>query len=313
MPVGMSLLQNAADSISIGLEDHESPDPRRALSAVRNLFAGILLLHKEVLRRLSPPGSDEVLIKQKVRFEIVNGTLSIQGAGKQTLDVQGIIDRFKDLNIPLDKGRLKVLADIRNNMEHYFSAAGPELVNEAISSTFVLVRDLLRERLNEDPVALLGAEAWQKMTEVSDVFEKERKECLVKIKAHDWTCDALRHAAENYECAHCGSSLIAPLSEHQGEDVKCNSCGKTIVFEEFVEDAMAKAYVDLHDLFNGGDPEVVMCPGCGVDGYHVESGVCAACGAKYPGICSVCGSGISVHDLSDDGLCGYHRYILSMD
>ena len=61
-----SLLSNAVLSIEIGVEDFRSPDPRRLVSAVRNVQAGILLLCKEKLRRLSPPSSDEVLIKARI-------------------------------------------------------------------------------------------------------------------------------------------------------------------------------------------------------------------------------------------------------
>ncbi|WP_219018032.1 hypothetical protein [Shewanella algae] len=50
----MSLLNNAVESIQIGVEDFESSDARRVLSAVRNISAGILLLYKEKLRRMSP-------------------------------------------------------------------------------------------------------------------------------------------------------------------------------------------------------------------------------------------------------------------
>ena len=57
-----SLLQNAVVSIQLGLEDFASEDERRVISSVRNLYSGVLLLCKEVLRLLSPPDSNDVLI-----------------------------------------------------------------------------------------------------------------------------------------------------------------------------------------------------------------------------------------------------------
>ena len=42
----MSIIQNAIDSIQIGVEDFESDDDRRSVSAVRNIAAGILLLYR---------------------------------------------------------------------------------------------------------------------------------------------------------------------------------------------------------------------------------------------------------------------------
>lgn len=64
-----TILANAVASVQIGVEDYLSDDPRRVLSAVRNLSAGILLLFKERLRELSPTNSDEVLIKQQIHHK----------------------------------------------------------------------------------------------------------------------------------------------------------------------------------------------------------------------------------------------------
>lgn len=54
-----TILDNAIQSIQIGVEDYLalSDDPRRALSAVRDLSADVLLLLKERLRELSPQDS----------------------------------------------------------------------------------------------------------------------------------------------------------------------------------------------------------------------------------------------------------------
>lgn len=41
----MSILKNAIDSIQVGVEDFQSDDDRRCVSAVRNIGAGILLLY----------------------------------------------------------------------------------------------------------------------------------------------------------------------------------------------------------------------------------------------------------------------------
>jgi hypothetical protein len=59
------LLKNAVVSIQLGLEDFASDDERRIISAARNLYSGVLLLCKEVLRQLSPPGSNDILIRIK--------------------------------------------------------------------------------------------------------------------------------------------------------------------------------------------------------------------------------------------------------
>ena len=44
-----SLFSNAVASIRMGVEDFRQQDPDRDISAVRNFYAGVLLLAKEAL------------------------------------------------------------------------------------------------------------------------------------------------------------------------------------------------------------------------------------------------------------------------
>ena len=79
----VSLFANAIESVQIGVEDLLKNDDRRILSAVRNVHAGVLLLCKEKLRRLSP--TDELLLAQ--RFEPrpnTAGQISVVAVGRNT-------------------------------------------------------------------------------------------------------------------------------------------------------------------------------------------------------------------------------------
>lgn len=49
----MSLLKNSVESIQVGVEDFDSDDARRSVSAMRNIAAGLLLLFKIKLCMLS--------------------------------------------------------------------------------------------------------------------------------------------------------------------------------------------------------------------------------------------------------------------
>ena len=51
------LFDNAIQSIQLDVEDYEANDPVRAVSTVRNFYAGVLLLAKEVLVRQVPEGT----------------------------------------------------------------------------------------------------------------------------------------------------------------------------------------------------------------------------------------------------------------
>lgn len=111
---------------------------RRGLSVARSTKvgvggpkgqAGILLLCKEKLRRLSPASSDEVLIKARIVPGLdTAGELAFKGHGEKTVDEQQIVERFGQLGIWLDWGPLRKLTAHRNVLEHYrFSGSREEL------------------------------------------------------------------------------------------------------------------------------------------------------------------------------------------
>ena len=81
----MSILQNAIESIQIGVEDFQSTDDRRSVSAVRNIAAGMLLLFKQKLCELSPAYDKELLIKKDLEPESdAAGNIVFRGKGKKT-------------------------------------------------------------------------------------------------------------------------------------------------------------------------------------------------------------------------------------
>jgi hypothetical protein len=74
----VNLLENAVASIEMGVEDYQSLDERRVLSSLRNLYAGTLLLLKEMLSRESPDNS-EILLYSKIIPTKKNGQLEWPG------------------------------------------------------------------------------------------------------------------------------------------------------------------------------------------------------------------------------------------
>lgn len=113
------LLENAVAAIQLGVEDSQSDDSKRSLSAVRNIYTGILLLFKERLRQLCPEGSNEVLLKDRVASKLgEDGKLNFIGMGVKTIDVQGIKNHSTSLGIKADWKRLNALNKLRNDLEH---------------------------------------------------------------------------------------------------------------------------------------------------------------------------------------------------
>ena len=97
-----TLLDNAVASIQLGVEDFElsKEDPRRVISAIRNLYAGVLLLFKEELARRSPKehGEPPILLRERLelKFELTSNGLKQKKINK-TVDFHGIKQRFKIL------------------------------------------------------------------------------------------------------------------------------------------------------------------------------------------------------------------------
>ncbi len=178
----MSLLQNAIDSIQVGVEDYFIDDDRRYLSATRNICAGILLLYKEKLRRLSPSHDQELLVKQSIKPILKNGELTFIGQGKKTVDVQTIKERFKNLNIQYDWKKFDELNKLRNNIEHYYTDKSSSTVREVIVTSFLLIKDFIRQHLDEEPFSLLGNDCWQNLLKTSGVYEAEEKTCRQSFK-----------------------------------------------------------------------------------------------------------------------------------
>lgn len=308
------LLENAANSIRLGMEDFDTDEDDRLLSAARNLHAGLLLLYKEKLRRLSPEGSDEVLLKQSIEPTIDDaGNLRFVGRGKKTVDTQKIQQRFKSLGITVDWEALEEITRIRNDIEHYYSTTGKDAVRGIISKSFILFRDFTRGELEEDPRELLGEDAWLSMTEISEVYEKERNECGAAIEAFEWTASELKDAALDTSCAECGSFLIEPINDTRRPDVRCRSCGKVYYFEEFAEHAMSEGIDHYSHVKDGGDPIVVVCPHCAQETYHYELGMCVSCEESVDHECSRCGGTIEPEELDDDDLCGFCRNMSHKD
>ena len=139
------ILNNAVDSVQIGLEDYQAieKDPRRELSSIRNIYAGVLFLYKYKLQQLSQVNSNELLLKEhytskkdtKTEF---NKLIEI-GKGKTTVNVKQIKEYFESFKISIDTELLDSLKEVRNNIEHYYTELKDNDVKEVITKAFHLI------------------------------------------------------------------------------------------------------------------------------------------------------------------------------
>jgi hypothetical protein len=319
-----SLLENAIVSIQLGLEDYGSGDKRRVVSAARNLYAGVLLLCKEVLRRLSPPGSNDILIRtRKKAIKQPDGSVRLAGDGRKTIDRLDIEETFKQLQLNVDLSQLRRLAEIRNDVEHMHAGVGPALIQEAIADAMPIVRAVIVNELHEEPAPLLGSEAWESLLNESRVFKEEQEACRTSFKGVDWKSDALADAASELRCPHCASTLV----RNDNDDAKsfdqvqlvCSKCGEDAESDQVFEEALGRALeLNAYQAAKEGlEPLLQDCPECDRDTFVMAEGRCANCGFSLGNHeCTVCGESLSLDDYrygDGSGLCSYHAHVLSKD
>lgn len=315
------LLQNAVVSIQLGLEDFASEDECRIISSARNIYSGVLLLAKEVLRQLSPPGSNDILIRTKKKaVKTVDGTVSLVGDGKKTIDRFEIEETFKQLQLAVDLSNLKRLAEIRNDIEHMHPQHAPALIQEAIADAMPIIRDIIVKQLHEEPSALLGQAAWGSLLDQAAVFKDEQDACRQSFDAIDWESQTLAAAVEEFRCPNCSASLLRndnPDAAVPSElDLVCSKCGEEADHEAVIEAAVEKhlawaAHVAAKD---GGEQPLETCPECERETYIVNEGRCANCGFELEETsCLCCGAQVTVDDYryGTPGLCSYCNYKMS--
>jgi hypothetical protein len=311
-----TILANSIQSIQIGIEDFQSSDPRRVLSAIRNITAGILLLFKEKLRELSPVGSDEVLIKQRVQPKFdANGNVVFKGKGKNTVDVHQIEERFSSLSIETDWKRFKKVVEIRNDIEHYCTNEPLDRLKELIAESFIIIGNFVSSQLGYEPVVLLGEQTWSVLLDVHEVYQRELDECQKAKDSIDWDSDAMSAMAGYLRCQKCHSALIKPTGPNAGSvhsiEFSCSSCGHVTGIDEMAEDALSECcgneiYSAMKD---GASSPISTCPECGRETFILQEDMCAACGESLSYYeCAVCGKSLGPDDQDFAGLCGYHHW-----
>ncbi|HBB33010.1 MAG TPA: hypothetical protein DDZ80_31365 [Cyanobacteria bacterium UBA8803] len=290
----MSLLSNAIESVQVGVEDYLTDDSKRYLSSVRNICAGILLLYKEKLCRLSPSYDKEVLIKKDIRpIDDGQGNIIFIGTGKKTVDVQEIKERFSSLKITVDWKKFDELNQLRNNIEHYYTDKSPDAVREVIAKSFILIRDFISDCLDEEPHQLLGDVYWQALLNTADVYEAEEAACRQSFEDIEFKHPILQEAVEQIRCPSCHSSLIKAKDIDEFSiftSLSCGSCGKAFKFGEVMDECLE----DCEHLSDSEDG-FAYCSDCE---YTEQPSVVPTIDDEW-----FCLSCLTTHD--EAGFCGY--------
>jgi hypothetical protein len=312
----MDLLANAIESIRAGVEDYEDGSHGRLLAAVRSIHAGILLLYKEALRRLSPAGSNEVLVKARIApTRNAKGNVEFVGEGKKTVEVQQIKERFEGLGIATDWTRFTRITNVRNEIEHYYTKVNKKGLESVISDAFVILRNFVSIELKEDPLKLFGDDTWNAMLKVSQVYQVERAECERVLAAVSWESDTLAKGVLELTCPSCSGGLLQPNGDYKDyrDDMllRCRACGETIRAQDFVPEAVAStlAFENYLARKDGGEIPYTTCPVCSAEAYIMNERRCAQCGEEAEHNCHLCGSKIPAEEMIGSPYCGWCAHV----
>jgi hypothetical protein len=323
------LRENAITSIRLGVEDFqrsqggENPDPARALSSIRNLFAGVLLLFKyKIASSVDDPADAAALIFNPP--EILpqpdgDGGVIWQPQGRfrdTTIDVATIKKRFEVFEIEVDWEVIYKLQSCRNHLEHLHPAHTLGEVAEFVAELFPILRDFISEELEEEPAAILG-DAWQIMllhhdfvTEIKEECDEAWPEAGIPEGMYDWL--------EECKCPQCSSTLLKPDQENidAGETVEsderrfmatCVKCGHRELIAPLLLDALAKAHT--YDTRDGEEPTLERCNECNRETFVIEDQTClwCACELEYTE-CEDCDEPLGQEDQDNGGRCSYHAH-----
>ena len=309
------LLNNARQSIVAGVNDYMSDDDGRLLSAARNVHAGVLLLFKEKLRRLSPSDSNEVLVKQNVIPVLDDaGNLSFKGTGKNTADVTTIKRRFKSLGINAPWKRFDRFNKERNNIEHYYTRAGRATTEALLADACVIVEEFIREAFADDLADVLDHSTWDALRRLAESARQRRQDYLASIKHMNGLHPVLLEIAADLRCEECGTPHLRVVKERRlicdlcSDPQKALTVGFDLTNEDVVEQAALEHFSYLRyraARMKCGEP-LYQCPNCDRETLLSEGLVCLACGYQHdPPSCILCESVIDLEELHCAPLCGY--------
>lgn len=319
-----NLYSNAISSIQMGVEDFSKDDPKRMLSAVRNIYSGLVLLYKSKLWELSPVKDQYLLISEDINFELKGSDVVVRRKNPEklpskTIDTPEIEKRCQSLGIQIDWSKFDGFRKERNNIEHLFPQKNSDVLKLLVSDAFVLIDDFIRSNLGLDTRECLGQSTWEILLNEHKLWEKEINRChdfIDRINCFSW----IKSYLKNTSCPKCRSKLI--VYQCNGEDLfdckgKCSKCDTVIndIIDILNHDVTSDVY-NFEDIKSGVDNNLTYCTECHNLSFFKSHMACVSCQAEKTERdleCKLCGVLEADIDNIEDGICSYCRDRASKD
>ncbi|CNH64491.1 MULTISPECIES: hypothetical protein [Yersinia] len=325
------LRENALTSIRLGVEDFntcrkdlvEGGDPSRALSAIRNLFSGVLLLfkYKIAISVDDPEYASSLIFNPPEVLPVTDGEGGVKWVPsgkfkKTTIDLATIKKRFEGFGIEVEWVVIEKLQECRNHLEHLHPANTHGEVANFVAELFPILRDFIQSQLREHPGVLLG-HVWQSMLEHHQFFVDTRANCGRRWDQAGVPIGLLS-LTEEIKCESCNSLLIIPNAEQLEDDwsveydeekfrYDCLVCGHSSLAAQL----LIKTLNEIHyfDPRDGGEASIESCNECNHEAFANFEQKClwCSCELEYKE-CSCCEVSLNQDDQINDGLCGDCNY-----
>lgn len=326
------LRDNALTSIRLGIEDfgltkaieHREADPARALSSIRNLFAGVLLLLKYKIANSVDDSNEAAALIFNPPNETLpepdgEGGIHWQPVGKfkpNTIDVGLIKKRLDSFDIHFEWEVIENLQQARNHIEHLHPKNGLGELSGLIAQLFPALRDFIQNELEEHPAEILET-AWPIMLAHAEFYNEILKDCLA-----EWDLTGipapLLSVLKKCQCDECSSYLVRPdkLALDYGRTVEyneeefdyvCQECSNTQPMAELLISTLHIEH-GVHPM-DYVEPGIETCIWCNHSTFVVLEQKCYWCEDELDyKECSICEEPLGQMDQDNNGMCGYHAH-----
>lgn len=308
------IMENAVGMITVGIEDYLQGSEYRKYSAVRNVYAGILLLYKAYLYRITPEnGNQGDLIYSHDSDVDIDGNLSATYTRKikknKTIGFHEIKKLLKKIGYNVQKDKLNKLNELRCDIEHLYVNKELKNVDEIFYYSTSLIADFYFKKLNYDPCEDFEEEKWNSLIDRKKDFGERIKSSIKSFSNLQANFPQLEPIIGHMRCQSCRSRILhlAGLSDMPMYSTAiCDNCGNKFQLSEIMDKTIEDVYgaSDYTRVMDGENPIIVACPDCWGNYFSTESGACLACGYEQEySQCPVCHNPISIDEQEFNGIC----------
>lgn len=213
------IMKNAVGTITVGIEDYLNGDVYRKYSAVRSVYAGILLLYKAYLSRITPVGGNQgdLIYLHKNDIDIASDLSASYKriiTRNKTIGLDEIIKLLHKTGYEVQIYKLKKLSTLRCEIEHLYVSEEIKIVDEVFYFSTSLISDFYVKKLKQDPCDDFGEELWKNLVDKKNDFSEKLSE---SIRSFSKFQDAFPYSMPligHLRCPSCKSKILKFLNLH---------------------------------------------------------------------------------------------------